>query len=232
MNSGIFYDSANLEGFKKWFDMGILGGVTTNPLILQKEGIFNIPEHIEKMIEICGDNFPISIEVPDSQMSKGGMIDLALRYKERFPKNTVIKIPMDPRDPQKAFEVIYDLSNKLIDTNATLGLTTGQLIGAMEAGATYISLFWARCDEAGGIGAEKTLTTILKYREVHNLDSRIIIGSIRNTTQIDRAFELGTDIVTISPKLIEEWMFSQRGVETADQFNKAYRDIKDKVTLI
>src|SRR3990167_8089691 len=125
------------------------------------------------MIEICGDGFPISIEVPDSTFSKGAMIDLAEKYHDRFPHNAVIKIPMDPRDSQKAFEVISELSNQLIDTNATLGLTTGQLIGAMEAGATYISLFWARCDEAGGIGAEKTLTTVLKYREVHKLDSQI-----------------------------------------------------------
>ena len=234
--SGIFYDSANLVDFKKWFDAGILGGATTNPLILQKEGIFNIPEHIQKMIDICGEGFPISIEIPDSDWSKEEMVDLALRYKERFPNNAVIKIPMDPRSSQKSFEVMHRLTQEGVRVNATLGLSSGQLIGALEAlklsQSNYISLFWARCDEAGGIGAEKTLATILKYREVHRLDSKIIIGSIRNVTQIDRAFELGADIVTIPPKLLEAWMFTQRGVETADQFNQAYRDIKDKVTLI
>ena len=232
MNSGIFYDSANLVDFKKWFDAGILGGATTNPLILQKEGIFNIPEHIGKMIEICGDDFPISIEIPDSTWSKETMIKLAKEYNDRFPKNAVIKIGMDPRDSQKYFEVMRILVSEKVRVNATLGLTTGQLIGAMEAGANYISLFWGRCDEVGGIGAEKTLSTILKYREVHKLDSKVIVGSIRNTGKIDRAFELGADIVTIPPKLIEEWMYSVRGLETADQFNQAYRDIKDKVTLV
>jgi transaldolase len=92
-------------------------------------------------------------------------------------------------------------------------------------------LFWGRCEEAGGIGAEATLNTILKYREVHNLASKIIIGSIRSVEQIDKAFSLGADIVTIRPELLEKWMFAQRGVETAEEFNKAYRDIKDKVTL-
>lgn len=235
-NSGIFYDSANLIDFKKWFDAGILGGATTNPLILQKEGIFNIPEHIEKMIEICGVNFPISIEIPDSTWSRGEMIELALRYREKFPKNAVIKIPMDPRCNQESFEVMRRLTQEGVPVNATLGLTSGQLIAAAEAlresEESYISLFWARCDEAGGIGAEKTLLTVLKYLETHDLTSKVIIGSIRNTGQIDRAFELGADIVTIPPKLIEEWMFSQRGVETADQFNQAYREISDKVTLI
>lgn len=240
MNSGIFYDSANLEGFKKWFDAGILGGATTNPVILKKEGILNIPEHIEKMIDICGDYFPISIEIPDSTWSIGKMIELAERYYVMFPDNAVIKIPMDPRDNQKSFEVMRILVFKGVKVNATLGISSGQLIGALEAlklrniGSVdnYASLFWGRCEEAGGIGAEKTLATILRYREVHKLDSKIIIGSIRNTAQIDRAFELGADIVTIPPKLIEEWMFTQRGVDTADEFNNAYREVKDKVTLI
>ena len=234
--SGIFFDSANLVEFKKWFDAGILGGATTNPLILQKEGILNIPEHINRMIEICGKNFPISIEVPDSTWPLKEMIDLALRYYATFPSNAVIKIPMDCRDSQKSFEVMKTLTEKGIPVNATLGLTSGQLIAAAEAlrgsKESYISLFWGRCDEAGGIGAEKTLLTVLKYLKTHDLHTKIIIGSIRNTSQIDRAFELGADIVTIPPKLLEEWMFTQRGVETADQFNTAYREVKERITLI
>lgn len=236
MNSGIFFDSANLIEFKKWFDSGILGGATTNPLILQKEGILNIPEHIEKMIEICGDDFPISIEIPDSTWPKEEMIELGIKYFNMFPKNAVIKVPMDCRDSQKSFEVMKKLARFYVPVNATLGLTSGQLIGAAEALSLsdkgYISLFWGRCDEAGGIGAEKTLLTVLKYLKTHDLHTKIIIGSIRNTMQIDRAFELGADIVTIPPKLIEEWMFTKRGAETADQFNNAYKEVKDKVTLI
>jgi len=234
--SGIFYDSANLEDFKKWFDAGILGGATTNPVILQKEGVLNVPEHISKMIDIAGKGFPISIEIPDSDMLKEEMIELALKYRERFPHNAVIKIPMDPRDSQKAFEVMHRLGKEGVIINATLGLSTGQLIGAAEAlretNDSYISLFWGRCEEAGGIGAVLTLTTVLKYLESHNLNSKVIVGSIRSADQIDKAFSLGANIVTIPPKLIEEWMFTQRGVETADQFNKAYRDVEGQMKLI
>src|SRR3990167_4177506 len=185
--SGIFYDSANLVDFKRWFDAGILGGATTNPLILQKEGIFNIPEHIGKMINICGQDFPISIEIPDSAWSITEMGNLATDYYGRFPNNAVIKIPMDPRDSQKSFEVMKLLTKRDIPVNATLGLTSGQLIAAAEAlrgsKESYISLFWARCDEAGGSGAEKTLITTLNYLKNHNLNSKVIIGSIRNIDQ-------------------------------------------------
>ena len=237
--SGIFYDSADLLGLKKWFAAGIIGGVTTNPVIFQKDGVFNIPKHISKMIDIVGKGFPISIEVPDSESPREEMIKLALKYFAKFPDNAVIKIPMDPRDSQKAFEVMHRLTKKGVRINATFGITAGQLIGACEAlrgnRDSYVSLFWGRCQEAagfGGIGAVDTLKTLLKYREIHHLDSKIIVGSVRTVAQIETAFSLGADIVTIPPKLIDEWMFTQRGVETADQFNKAYRDVKDKVKLI
>lgn len=234
--SGIFFDSANLVEFKKWFDTGILGGATTNPVILQKDSVFNIPEHVKKMIDISGPDFPISIEVPDSNMSKEEMIDLALRYRDRFPNNAVIKIPMDAREPEKAFEVMYKLAKEGVRLNATLGLTSGQLIGASEAlrssRNSFISLFWGRCAEAGRSTPEETLGSVIQYLKVHSLASKIIIGSIRDVKQIEQAFSLGADIVTIPPKLLNEWMFTQRGVETADQFNNAYREVKDKVTLI
>jgi transaldolase len=229
--SGIFFDSANLDELKKWFDSGIIGGATTNPVILQKDNVLDVPGHIQKMVDITGPGFPISIEVPDSEMSVGEMLELATKYYDMFPRNAVIKIPMDCRDSQKAFRVMNEMPVR-IPINATLGITAGQLIGAMEAGASYVSLFWGRCMEAGGIGPEETLATVLKYRETHGLKSQIIIGSIRNTEQISEAFLLGADIVTIPPKLIEEWMFTQRGVETADQFNQAYREVKNKMRLI
>ena len=257
-SSGIFYDSANLSDFRKWFDTGILGGATTNPVILQKEGVLDIPRHISKMVKIAGKGFPISIEVPDSRMSPEEMILLAKKYHHKFPENAVIKIPMDPVNPQKSFEVIYKLAKEGVRLNATLGLSAGQLIGASEAlrnskakGDNYISLFWARRNEAKEIeinnlvkkgekkieaenivpDAAECLATTLKYLETHYLSVRIIIGSIRNIDQIEKAFSLGADIVTIPPRLIEKWMFTQRGVETLKEFDQAYRSLKNNIKL-
>ena len=258
-SSGIYYDSANLADFKKWFSAGILGGATTNPLILQKEGILNLPKHISKMIDISGPNFPISIEIPDSDMSKEGMVALALKYQKKFPENAVIKVPMDPREPSKAYEVIYQLGQKGVRVNATLGLSMGQLVGAAESlraskteGDNYISLFWARRDEARDQAVKElvkqgmkrkealervpdaaaSLAMTLNYLENHNLTSiRIIAGSIRNVNQIEKAFSSGADIVTITPPLLQQWIFTKRGVETVQEFNQAYRDVKEKFTL-
>lgn len=266
--SGIFYDSANLEDFKKWFESKILGGATTNPVLFEKEGVLDVTERVRSMVDISGQGFPISIEIPDTEMSKEEMVDLAQKYRDEFPKNAVIKIPMDPQEPEKAFEVIYKLAEQGIRINATIGVSMGQLVGASEAlrqsRATednYVSLFWGRREEAkamminariknqekGGLKLTKsekdeisqevpdaaaTLAMTLRYLETHSLATKVIVGSIRNIHQIERAFEIGADIVTIPPKLLEEWMYTERGKETADQFNEAYRKVKDRIKLV
>lgn len=258
--SGIFYDSANIKEFKLWFETRILGGATTNPVLFQKEGVLDVAGHIRKMVDIAGEGFPISIEIPDTELSISEMLDIAKRYRDMFPKNAIIKVPMDPKDPQKGFEVMYKLAKEGIRVNATLGISMGQLIGASEAlrltkakGDNYISLFWGRREEAkkqmvdalskklsekerqeivANIpDAAATLVMTLNYLQNHSLASRVIVGSIRSTSQIERAFNLGADIVAIPPKLLKEWMYTQRGEETVEEFNKAYRDVRDKLKL-
>ncbi len=245
--SGIFFDSANLAELKKWFSAHILGGATTNPLILQNEGVIDVPRHIQKMVDIVGPGFPISIELPDIKVTRDKKIDLAKKYNDMFPMNTVIKVAMDPRKPEAAYEVIYRLGQAGVRVNATLGLSFGQLAGAAEAmryshvDGNYISLFWARRDEAKrqieaetGVESPDAATTLLmtiNYLKIHNLSPKIIVGSIRNIVQIDQAFYLGADIVTIPPKFIQAWMYTKRGVETLEEFNKGYQGVK-KMKLI
>jgi len=248
-HSGLFFDSANLELLEKWYKTGTLGGATTNPVILRKDNITNIPQHIQKMVEITGPGFPISIEIPDSRWEKEQMISMALWYRDRFRDNAVIKVPMDPSNSSKAFEVMHALAAEGVRLNATLGLSSGQLIAASEAmrnskadGDNYVSLFWARREEAQkqmktdneGVqipGAAETLVITLKYLETHSLATRIIVGSIRNPQQIEMAFNSGADIVTIPPALLEEWMKTQRGAETAKEFNDAYLSVEKEIIL-
>jgi len=276
--SGIFFDSPDLVFFSQWYETGILGGATLNPPSLKKAGVTNVEEHFEKMVNIVGQKpFPISVEIPDTDWPEEKMIELGLLYHKKFPENAVIKVPMDPRNPWKAFFVLKELGENEVRTNATLGLTAGQLISAAEAGRlsnakgdNYVSLFWGRREEArleifkeeeellkseqgkeryypinykdnmrsrlfsGDLiaDAEQTLTTTLNYLERHKLDIRVIVGSIRRPYQIEKAFSLGADIVTIPPEILSEWMRTKRGKETANEFNDAYRSVKESMVLI
>ena len=45
----IFLDSANIKEIEKWLCYGIVDGVTTNPSIMLKDGIYNIEEGVKKL---------------------------------------------------------------------------------------------------------------------------------------------------------------------------------------
>ena len=48
----IFIDTANLEQIEEINSWGIVDGVTTNPSLMAKEGVTDIPAHIKKIAEI------------------------------------------------------------------------------------------------------------------------------------------------------------------------------------
>lgn len=238
--SGWFLDSGDPEQVEKWFE--VIGGITTNQMILfKKEGIFNIPDHLKKLCQITGPNFPISVELPDSKASLDEMVDLAEKYHEMFPTNTVVKVPIIPNDV-KGLKVITQLAKRGIRTNATIGINEAQLVLAAEAarrfsgeGATYISLFWARAIESNSRGESRhpkdVLEATLTYLANHQLDTRVIIGSIREPSQVIEAFSLGADIVTVPPGIFEKIMHTSRAVETINEFDAAYETVKNDPRL-
>ena len=86
----IFLDSANLESIKKYNDMGLLDGITTNPSLLAKEGgdPLKTMEEIAKIIK--GD---VSLEVVSTNYDE--MIEEGRRLR-KYGDNVVVKCPMTP----------------------------------------------------------------------------------------------------------------------------------------
>ena len=58
----IFIDSANQNDIEKWLYYGILDGVTTNPSILLKDGLYDIEDGVKQLAKIIAP-LPISVEV-------------------------------------------------------------------------------------------------------------------------------------------------------------------------
>ena len=86
----IFLDTANLESIRKFNDMGLLDGITTNPSLMSKEG-GNPKDGMAEITKIIkGD---VSLEVLSTEYS--GMIEEGKRLRE-YGKNVVVKVPMTP----------------------------------------------------------------------------------------------------------------------------------------
>ncbi|GBC73227.1 Transaldolase [archaeon HR04] len=202
----IFLDTANLDAIRKYNDMGILDGVTTNPTLLAKENSDPI-EIMKEIIRIVKG--PVSLEVVSTDLD--GMLEEAHRLA-RFGTNAVIKIPMIP-DGLKA---IKRLSSEGIKTNCTLVFSPNQAILAAKAGATYVSPFIGRLDDAGHDGMQVIRDTVQIFRN-YNFSTKVLVASVRHPVHVVEAAKIGADVITMPPDVLEKMIkhpLTDKGLST------------------
>ena len=85
----IFLDTANLESIRRFNDMGLLDGITTNPSLLSKEG-GNPKEVMAEIARIVAG--PVSLEVISTDYD--GMLAEGRRLC-RYGSGVVVKVSHD-----------------------------------------------------------------------------------------------------------------------------------------
>ena len=187
-----FIDTANLEHIEETLQKGFVSGVTTNPSLMSKEPKSDFTKHISKIVEICKEygEVPLSVEVFAEKPN--AMYEQAIEIYESLDYDKLnIKIPVG----YKELEVVDKLSRDNIDVNVTCCFTEAQLELAALAGARYVSLFYNRLLDYGG-DPLKVLTNVRNNFDKNNIDSEIIVGSIRMERDIVQSWAAGGHIVT------------------------------------
>jgi len=212
----LFLDSANLKEIEDCLKKGVIQGITTNPSILSKEPKTDFIEHIKKITQLCEtykQEVPLSIEVLKEKPSD--MIEEALEYSKKIKySNLNIKIPLVSFEE---LEVIKNLTEKGVKVNCTCLFNEAQCVIAALAGAKYVSLFRGRMKDTG-IEANQVISNTRKILDKTELNTEIIIGSIRGPKEIIESFLADADIVTASSKDIKKMAFHLKSVESNNQF--------------
>ncbi len=187
----IFLDSANLESIKKFNDMGLVDGITTNPTLLSKEkgNPAEIMRQIVKMVK-----GPVSLEVVGTSTAE--MLEEAHRLK-KYGQNVVVKIPMIP----DGLRAVKKLKEEGILTNVTLVFSANQAILAAKAGATYVSPFIGRLDDAGQEGMA-VISEIVQIFRNYQFDTNVLVASIRHPLHVIDAGKIGAHVVTLPPDIL------------------------------
>jgi len=189
-----FIDTANPGEIKKAYEMGVIDGVTTNPTLISKEnrGFESLIQEICKIIR----GLPISLEV--LSLEAEGMIGEA-RKLSKMADNIVVKIPMTA----EGLKAIKVLVSEKIKTNTTLVFSPTQALLAAKAGTTYVSPFIGRLDDISQTGME-LIEQIVTIFSNYNLESQVIVASIRHPIHVLEAALIGADVATIPYKVIEQ----------------------------
>ncbi len=190
-----FIDTANLEEIREAASLGILDGVTTNPTLLSREkGKGDFKQILKEICEVVKG--PVSAEVVGQDADS---MVMEARKLAAIDEHIVIKVPL----VKEGLKAIGRLKAEGIRTNATLVFSANQALLAAKAGASFLSPFVGRLDDASHYGMD-LIRQIVAMFDNYDFDTEVIVASVRNPLHVVEAALAGADIVTIPFKVIEQ----------------------------
>ena len=181
----LFLDTANTAQVAEIASWGVLDGVTTNPSLVAKEG----KDFKETVLEMCKHVPNVSAQVTATDFE--GMKKQADEYS-KWHKHVVVKVPMTT----EGLKTLSYCKSKGIRTNTTLIFSASQAILAAKAGASIISPFIGRLDDAGQDGMA-LIAEIMTIWSQYDFETEVLVASTRHPRHIIEAAELGAHICTI-----------------------------------
>ena len=201
MKIKIFCDIANLKAIKSFNKRKIVKGFTTNPSLMRLAGAKNYKDYCLKILKICKAK-PISFEVfadePKEMLRQAMLIT-------KWGKNVYVKIPVVNSKGKFMGPLIKELSSKKIKLNITAIYSFDQVNKVYKClnkkSKSIISIFAGRMADKGKDPILIFKKSISLVKSSKNIE--ILWASTREAYNYLQAKELGCQIITMPPKIIE-----------------------------
>jgi transaldolase len=200
LNIKIYHDGADVEEIIRMDEENFVDGFTTNPTLMKMSGITDYLDFAKKVLSEVKET-SISFEVFSDELDD--MYRQANILKD-LGENVWVKIPVSNTKGEYTYPLIKKLSNEGVKLNITAIFTKEQIkqvYSSLNPGAkSIISIFAGRIANAG-IDPEE----IMQYAtDLVSGDENIetLWASSREVFNIIQAERCGTDIITLTPSLI------------------------------
>lgn len=212
----IFIDSANVDEIREAASLGLVDGVTTNPSLVAKSGR-NFREVIEEICSLVDG--PVSAEV--TGLTADEMLSEGMEYAA-WADNVIIKVPLT----REGLKACKRLSSDGIGVNVTLCFSANQALLAAKAGATYISPFIGRLDDIGHDGMQLISDIVEIYNHYPNLETEVLVASVRHPRHVTDAAKLGADVATIPFPVLDKMLLHPKTDSGLEKFLKDWENAK------
>lgn len=213
-----FLDSANIDAIRRFWDIGVIDGVTTNPSLLAKEG--NDPKkQIGSIVGMVKGSVSVEVTATDYE----GMLRQG-RSIAKLGSNVAVKLPMTV----DGIHATKTLSGEGIGVNVTLVFSANQALLAAKAGAAFVSPFIGRIDDTGqdGIAALEEIVRIFRN---YDFKAKVLAGSIRHPMHVMKAALAGADICTMPADVLEKLFAHPLTGIGLEKFSKDWEALKGKI---
>jgi len=198
----IFCDIADSKTIKEFNKKSIVDGFTTNPSLMRKAGAKSYEKYSKLLLKICRKK-PISLEVFADNFIE--MEKQALKINS-WGKNIYVKIPVINSKGKFTGQLIKKLNKKKIKLNITAVYTVAQVKKINKCldnkTKSIISIFSGRMADAGKDPVPIIRKAVQMTRKKKKVE--ILWASTREVYNYTQAKQLGCQIITMPPKVIEK----------------------------
>ncbi len=208
----IFCDIADIKYIKKFNKKKIVKGFTTNPSLMRKAGAKDYLKYSKSLLNIT--KLPVSFEVfadnPSDMIKQGIKIN-------KLGKNVYVKVPVINSKGNFMGKVIRELNKKKIKLNITAVYShrhTKKILQNIDKKTkVIISIFAGRMGDTGKDPIPEFLKSIKMSKKYRNVE--ILWASTREPYNLTQAKQVGCDIITVPPVIIEK----------IEKFGKSFNDL-------
>lgn len=189
----LFLDTANLDEIKEIRRWGVLGGITTNPSLLSKEGR-PWEQQMRDILDLVEG--PVSLETTHTETDD--ILEEGLKLAA-MGSNAVVKVAMTPNGLAAGKRLV----DECIRINVTLVFSPAQAILAAEIGAYIVSPFIGRIDDVASDGMH-VLRQICDIYEKQGYETQVLAASLRHPMHVVEAGLAGAHIATLPFEVFEK----------------------------
>ena len=198
----IFCDIADSKTIKEFNKKTIVNGFTTNPSLMRKAGAKSYEKYSKLLLKICRKK-PISLEVFADSFHE--MEKQALKINS-WGKNIYVKIPVVNSKGKFTGQLIKKLNKKKIKLNITAVYTVAQVKKINRSldnkTKSIISIFSGRMADVGKDPVPIIQKAVRMTKSKNKVE--ILWASTREPYNYMQAQQLGCQIITMPPKIIEK----------------------------
>lgn len=212
-----FVDIAEVEDVRKVAEYFPIDGFTTNPNILTKteKSLSQNFREYKEYIEETGYKLFVQVTAEKAE----DMLAQALKLKEYFGENLVVKLPA----VKEGYKALKLCKKEGLAICITVVHSLNQALLAAKGGADYIAPYVSHIDNIGADGIRCVAEMTRAFQE-YGYHSKVLGASFRTADQIERLAGAGCHAVTITPQFFDLLIAHPSTKESMDMFGRSWKN--------
>lgn len=214
----LLLDTADTAAWERWLPTGMIHGVTTNPVLLERASLPCTLEVLAKLADsaekLAAGEIHLQTWGTDAESMVQRGLQLAGLATDRL--RVLVKVPATEKG-LKASGVLQDAGCAV---TLTAVFTQGQVLAAAALGADYAAPYLGRMLDAGRDGMAE-VRVMQSFLAATASPTRLLTASLRCAAQVTELAAAGLDTFTVAPQILEELLADELTTRAVVDFQRA-----------